>query len=483
MSEAKTKIEIDDVLSSIRRLVSQDAMGGAYGSAARSGSALRAAEPARAKVEEPIAEAEDAAECLVLTPALRVGEAEVAEEIVVEEEPALAEDLGDELSRLESTIAEMELAVAESGIAFEPELGDHFEAGEPATLADPEDEVEGFAFAPEAELSEVEAEAPPAPVVEAFVWTRALSSRAESRLGASHGSDLHDPMLSDAARELEEGVILEAETLHDLPETALVDLADVVAHLVDEEVAPLEALDAQDDVAGVEDDTFAPMLDVSEDLTGAEEAFEQSEPAIDLELAEAEELAAESPELLDIAAVEEPAIEAFAEEVPAAAGEEEAALDPDLHDAAWDDADALDWAAEEEVAELPEIEGEIELPELAEETLELEEAEELRRAHLSDAEVTRQAPEILRSSYDALRDEYATEESAEEDVPSGETFEGGSVEAAEAEVEFDHDALQAYVAELIRQEFRGVLGERITQNVRKLVRREIQRALMNRDYE
>ena len=39
------------------------------------------------------------------------------------------------------------------------------------------------------------------------------------------------------------------------------------------------------------------------------------------------------------------------------------------------------------------------------------------------------------------------------------------------------------MADLIRRELRGALGERITQNVRKLVRREIQRALMNRDYE
>jgi hypothetical protein len=37
------------------------------------------------------------------------------------------------------------------------------------------------------------------------------------------------------------------------------------------------------------------------------------------------------------------------------------------------------------------------------------------------------------------------------------------------------------VAQLIREELQGELGTRITRNVRKLVRREIQRALAARD--
>ncbi|MCU9849090.1 hypothetical protein OEZ60_13875 [Defluviimonas sp. WL0024] len=47
----------------------------------------------------------------------------------------------------------------------------------------------------------------------------------------------------------------------------------------------------------------------------------------------------------------------------------------------------------------------------------------------------------------------------------------GDVEDAEIE------ALRALVAELIRQELQGPLGERVTRNMRMLVRREIQRAL------
>ncbi|HEY9038627.1 MAG TPA: hypothetical protein VIN05_06765 [Roseovarius sp.] len=41
----------------------------------------------------------------------------------------------------------------------------------------------------------------------------------------------------------------------------------------------------------------------------------------------------------------------------------------------------------------------------------------------------------------------------------------------------DQDALRDLVADIVRQELQGALGERITRNVRKLVRREIHRAL------
>ncbi|MDP5216884.1 hypothetical protein Q5Y75_06610 [Ruegeria sp. 2205SS24-7] len=45
----------------------------------------------------------------------------------------------------------------------------------------------------------------------------------------------------------------------------------------------------------------------------------------------------------------------------------------------------------------------------------------------------------------------------------------------------DEESLRVLVAEILREELQGVLGERITRNVRKLVRREIQRALTARD--
>lgn len=47
----------------------------------------------------------------------------------------------------------------------------------------------------------------------------------------------------------------------------------------------------------------------------------------------------------------------------------------------------------------------------------------------------------------------------------------------------DEDALRDLVSEIVRQELQGALGERITRNVRKLVRREIHRALTSQDFD
>ena len=52
-----------------------------------------------------------------------------------------------------------------------------------------------------------------------------------------------------------------------------------------------------------------------------------------------------------------------------------------------------------------------------------------------------------------------------------------------AAAEIDKSTLQPLVAALIREELQGELGERITRNVRKLVRQEIQRALAVRELE
>ncbi|WP_372834130.1 hypothetical protein [Puniceibacterium confluentis] len=47
----------------------------------------------------------------------------------------------------------------------------------------------------------------------------------------------------------------------------------------------------------------------------------------------------------------------------------------------------------------------------------------------------------------------------------------------------DEDMLRDLVSDIVRQELQGALGERITRNVRKLVRREVQRALMAQSFE
>ncbi|WP_170417628.1 hypothetical protein [Ruegeria atlantica] len=47
----------------------------------------------------------------------------------------------------------------------------------------------------------------------------------------------------------------------------------------------------------------------------------------------------------------------------------------------------------------------------------------------------------------------------------------------------DEDALRKLIAEVVREELQGVLGERITRNVRKMVRREIYKALAEQTLE
>ena len=51
------------------------------------------------------------------------------------------------------------------------------------------------------------------------------------------------------------------------------------------------------------------------------------------------------------------------------------------------------------------------------------------------------------------------------------------------QAEADAQLLREIVADIVRQELQGPLGERITRSVRMLVRREINRALASRDFE
>ncbi len=55
--------------------------------------------------------------------------------------------------------------------------------------------------------------------------------------------------------------------------------------------------------------------------------------------------------------------------------------------------------------------------------------------------------------------------------------------AEEEESILDEETLRDLVSEMVREELQGELGDRITRNVRKLVRREIQRALASREFE
>ncbi|WP_170426524.1 hypothetical protein [Ruegeria arenilitoris] len=65
--------------------------------------------------------------------------------------------------------------------------------------------------------------------------------------------------------------------------------------------------------------------------------------------------------------------------------------------------------------------------------------------------------------------------------PAGQNVEG-VVERDDA-VTMGEDALREMIAQVVREELQGVLGERITRNVRKMVRREIYKALAEQELE
>lgn len=91
-------------------------------------------------------------------------------------------------------------------------------------------------------------------------------------------------------------------------------------------------------------------------------------------------------------------------------------------------------------------------------------------------DVDRRAAEMAPAAATAPAVEQPTEPVDDDEVEAI-----GSVFSAGVDVgSLDEEALRDLVSEIVRQELQGELGERITRNVRKLVRREIQNALASR---
>ena len=76
----------------------------------------------------------------------------------------------------------------------------------------------------------------------------------------------------------------------------------------------------------------------------------------------------------------------------------------------------------------------------------------------------------------------AEEVSFDEDPEADSTMQHSGVSPSADEL-LDEEALRDLVSEIVREELQGALGERITRNVRKLVRREIHRALVAQELE
>ena len=92
-----------------------------------------------------------------------------------------------------------------------------------------------------------------------------------------------------------------------------------------------------------------------------------------------------------------------------------------------------------------------------------------RRLSVEDARAETAVFAPRRSSYEQVREASRVEPVAQAAV---EGFDG-----------LDEDYLRGLIREVLREELQGQMGERITRNLRKLVRREIQRAFASDQFE
>ncbi|WP_322866476.1 hypothetical protein U5922_009895 [Aquicoccus sp. G2-2] len=131
----------------------------------------------------------------------------------------------------------------------------------------------------------------------------------------------------------------------------------------------------------------------------------------------------------------------------------------------WEDHDADDEV--DEIASAPEPEAET--------------PDAIEAAELASPDMPEEVPDVVSGA--AVEDATAPEEMFDdiEDADADMDFAPQSDVFAAEETVLDEGALREIVAEIVRQELQGSLGERITRNVRKLVRREIHRALAARE--
>ena len=402
MSDPVTNVEIEDVLSSIRRLVSTEAQPSETAKSRADDSAdthATHADPARSEPK------------LVLTPAQRVTDADAADtasepdpatplhaddgpEVAQDDEPAPTED-NDE----DDWVQDIEVA------SFEP-------ADDDTDDTDAEDMA--------AHLSQ---DAP---------------YDAHER---EHPSD--DTLQEDLQPDAQEGVTDTEGASHD-------DLIDMVADEITATIGADMAGDVQDQLStSEEDDALSDVQELSfEDMSDPDVPEFLRRPITQMNPPEDAEIADAAPENASV-------------DIPADT-----------------QADTQADASENTTITL---------------TSKLETLEDAVADQAEDWEPDGGDPESL--SADAIEPLPWTEIETETADMSHEGAEADPYSAAEAEANasanaatppwlgedalLDEDALRDMVGEIVRQELQGALGERITRNVRKLVRREIHRALMS----
>ncbi len=384
---AKTPEEIEDVLASIRRLVS-DHTPGPDGSMQPSD----ADEEAPAASEAP--KSEDGGERLVLTPSFRVNEPDDSWAPVAEQD---AEETADATDSLVLNVLAQDAAAEEA-------------TDGPSGEWQPDDRMAEYdTVGPEGDAEEVSGEADAADNLQDDTDTLDdLESDAE---------DVADLILLDGAAP--EAAEFESETgdenwPSDGAEAALLTL------VARRDPAPAESAEAEE----VENSNAADAHAEND-----EDTSETSDPGPDVAEVEATENMADAPD----------------------ESEDEAVIEGETHDAA-SETEALD-------------------DETPDEGVSDEEAP-------ADPPVTpvfsrkRPVPETVSEAEDAA----ATIEAEDlGEAPSPFTFPDTD------EGILDEETLREIIVDVVREELQGVLGQRITRNVRKMVRREIRLALAAED--
>ncbi|UWR23463.1 hypothetical protein [Sulfitobacter sp. S190] len=361
MSKAVTNEEVEDVLSSIRRLVSEDKR-----PIAGTRTPAPPAEPQRA-------------DKLVLTPSLRVADTDEAEADAAPEPQADAEEtLGTEMEDIVDTLVLR--TVAKEQDAPEPVAQDDDDTG----LTEPDDGMAEMAEAPMAEDVAEDADA------------------------------------SDGFWDTQEDAVADADAEGDAPDVADPDGA------VSDETLESYLEDAQTDDADPWAEKSLDAPDVTEDADDearlAEEAWTFRRSRESLETPAIEDTDGTIPLMAKIAALE------------TAIGSSKQQFEPD-------DTDADDLSGSEPPAMAWEDHVELDA---------------------TGAPLDPQPADLHGT---------AAQDAPEDDGGLGE------------DQLLDEEALRDMISEIVRSELQGALGERITRNVRKLVRREIHRALTAQDLE
>lgn len=439
MSDPVTNVEIEDILSSIRRLVSEDDV-------PRPGPTREAKRVDR----------------LVLTPSLRVKDqpepkAAPMPPIILSRATRAREDAAAKGPSLLAQLVQEEVARAMTDRNEDP-FGLAAEVVQSTTakpetlrLSEPLD-LGSVSLRSSEDLAKRDVQDVSVDVSEDVDDFDAEVLDAEP-LPAAVDEDVDDisleAMLDDEAGAVETEIDLTAALAE---ETETPEPSFAVDEALERKIAALEAL--------VRGRSEAPQPEIADDLSEDDVAAEHDAGALDLD------------KLIE-------AVEQITEETTEDAIHDEEAVDEDAAEGEDDVSEEVFAEAAETLVSDAEIEARDEearvtlklvqqAPEIAQSVESLIEWEDVAPA----PEEASQVPQVVEVEEDPWQPAQAD---ADDEVMASQTRDDVPM--------IDEAMLREMVSDIVRQELQGVLGERITRNVRKLVRREIHRVMMTQDFD